>query len=142
MSEWVKYSTSGGVATVTLNRPDKYNTLRSEVITSLQGVLEKANRDDDVRVIILQGAGDAFCAGFDFSDGLDAYDNMGLQSTQTLGPILDGVMRNTPQGRHFVDVASQKGVGGAVEMRDGPFGDYSQGAAEDQPRKRSELNLP
>ena len=31
-----------------------------------------------------------------------AYDNMGLQSTQTLGPILDGIMRNTPEGREFV----------------------------------------
>ena len=34
-----------------------------------------------------------------------AYDNMGLQSTQTLGPILDGIMRNTPEGREFVRFA-------------------------------------
>ncbi len=69
-----------------------------------------------------------------------AYDNMGLQGIQTLGPILDGAMRNTPEGRDFVQVARAGGVKAAVEMRDGPFGDYSQGAREDQPRKRSELD--
>jgi enoyl-CoA hydratase len=68
-----------------------------------------------------------------------AYDNMGLQSTQTLGPVLDGVMRNTPEGRAFVRLARDKGVKQAVAERDGPFGDYSQGRAQDQPRKRSEL---
>ena len=68
-----------------------------------------------------------------------AYDNMGLQSTQTLGPILDGIMRNTPEGREFVHVAAREGVRGAIEKRDGPFGDYSQAPAEEQQRKRSEL---
>ena len=70
-----------------------------------------------------------------------AYDNMGLQSTQTLGPILDGIMRNTPEGRDFVRVAATEGVREVVTRRDGPFGDYSQGPPEDQPRKRSELGI-
>ncbi|MEO0962004.1 MAG: enoyl-CoA hydratase, partial [Pseudomonadota bacterium] len=70
-----------------------------------------------------------------------AYDNMGLQSTQTLGPILDGIMRNTPEGRQFVRDAFDGGVKSAVIKRDGPFGDYSQGKPEDQPRKKSELGL-
>lgn len=69
-----------------------------------------------------------------------AYDNMGLQTTQTLGPILDGAMRNTPEGREFVRVSMEEGVKAAVIRRDGPFSDYSQGAREDQPRKRSELD--
>lgn len=68
-----------------------------------------------------------------------AYDNMGLRSTQTLGPVLDGVMRNTPEGRDFVRVARDQGVKQAVTLRDGPFGDYSQGPADAVPRKRSEL---
>jgi enoyl-CoA hydratase len=68
-----------------------------------------------------------------------AYDNMGLQSTQILGPILDGAMRNTPEGRQFVRDALEGGVKSAVIKRDGPFGDYSQGPREDQPRKRSEM---
>ena len=68
-----------------------------------------------------------------------AYENMGLQSTQTLGPILDGIMRNTPEGREFVNVSGSEGVKTAIQRRDGPFGDYSQAPPEEQPRKRSQL---
>ncbi len=291
--EIVKYKTSERVATITLNRPDKFNTLRGDMIEGLEAALAQANRDPEVCVIILEGAGDSFCAGFDFSaagygsteqeerdpgmvmhnvtnrftsyittfmglwrglkptiskvhgycvgggselalcadlvvasdcarfgtpysrvwgchltgmwvqrlglakakyyalsgewisgrqaveaelinfsyplEDLDrevdaladrlsqipltqlsamklivnqAYDNMGLQSTQTLGPILDGIMRFTPEGVAFVDEAREHGVRAVIEKRDGPFGDYSQGVPEDQPRRRSELNLP
>ena len=289
------YSTSGAVATITLNRPEKYNTLRPSLLDELDVALRQANNDNQIKVIVLEGAGDAFCAGFDFSDGLEhfgehiteagydpgmdvdmvinpyksymtqfmglwrglkptiakvhgycmgggsemalcadlviasqdarigtpysrvwgchlsgmwvyrlglakakyyaltgewvsgeeaarielinesvplveldqtvqdlaeklaqipltqlismklvvnqAYDNMGLQSTQTLGPILDGIMRNTPEGREFVKVAKRDGVKAAVTLRDGPFKDYSQGPHEQQPRKKSELGL-
>ena len=68
-----------------------------------------------------------------------AYENMGLQSTQTLGPILDGIMRNTPEGRGFVNDARDLGVKAVVTKRDAPFGDYSQAPKAEQPRKRSEL---
>ncbi|MCA9664526.1 MAG: crotonase/enoyl-CoA hydratase family protein [Myxococcales bacterium] len=291
----IKYRKEGAIATITLNRPSKYNTLRFEMIERLSDALRDANRDDEIRVIVLQGAGDSFCGGFDFSGGLEhypgitedgydpgvdhhmvtnqytsyltafmglwrglkptiakvhgycvgggsemalcadlviasdcarfgtpyarvwgchltgmwvyrlglakakyyaltgewvsgkeaseiglinfsypleeldqrvdalaaklakipltqlvsmklivnqAYDNMGLQSTQTLGPILDGAMRNTREGRAFVHLAMEQGVKAAVVERDGPFGDYSQGAEDEQPRKRSELGLP
>lgn len=288
----VLYETDGAIATITLNRPEKYNTLRAEVIDGLDAALREANRDPQIKVIILQGAGDSFCGGFDFSDGLEhygsikedgydpgmdvhsvtnqyttylhafmglwrgqkptiakvhgycvgggsemalcadlviasedarfgtpysrvwgchlsgmwvyrlglakakyyaltgewisgkeaadielinfavpledldarvqaeaeklasipltqlismklivnqTYDNMGLQSTQTLGPILDGIMRNTPEGRQFVRDAASGGVKEAVIKRDGPFGDYSQAPKSEHPRKRSEL---
>jgi enoyl-CoA hydratase len=55
-----------------------------------------------------------------------AYENMGLASTQTLGPILDGLMRNTPEALDFIARAERDGVRTAVAERDGPFGDYSQ----------------
>jgi len=290
--EMIKFAKNEAIATVTLNRPEKYNTLRIEMIRELENALMDANHDDAIKVIVLEGAGDTFCGGFDFSGGLDhfehikeenydpgvdiqwvtnsytsyipkfmglwrglkptiakvhgycvgggselalcsdlviasdcarigtpyarvwgchltgmwvyrlglakakyyaltgewisgreatkielinfsypleeldqrvdelaeklalipmtqlmamklivnqAYDNMGLQSTQTLGPILDGAMRNTPEGREFVRVSMEEGVKAAVIKRDGPFNDYSQGPLEDQPRKRSEL---
>ena len=290
----VLYSKNKGIATITLNRPSKANTLRMEVIRGMNDYLAEANRDSDVKVIVLEGAGDNFCGGFDFSGGLDhydsikeqgydpgmdvhwvanqytsyipafmglwrgtkptiakvhgycvgggselalcadlvvasddarigapyarvwgchltgmwvhrlglakakyyaltgewisgkeaaaielinfshpleqldaevlklaeklttipltqlvsmklivnqAYDNMGLQSTQTLGPILDGIMRNTPEGREFVRIAASEGVREAITRRDGPFGDYSQAPREEQPRRRSELGL-
>ena len=62
-----------------------------------------------------------------------AYENMGLASTQALGPILDGLMRNTPDAAEFIELAESEGVGAAVERRDGPFGDYSQAPASEQP---------
>jgi enoyl-CoA hydratase len=55
-----------------------------------------------------------------------AFENMGLATTQLLGPILDGYMRNTPEARTFVRTAAERGVAAAVAERDAPFGDYSQ----------------
>jgi enoyl-CoA hydratase len=62
-----------------------------------------------------------------------AYENMGLASTQTLGPILDGLMRNTPDALAFIDTAEQEGVRRVVERRDGPCADYSQAPPALQP---------
>jgi enoyl-CoA hydratase len=62
-----------------------------------------------------------------------AYENMGLASTQFLGPVLDGLMRNTPEAKEFIELAEREGVSGAVVQRDGPFGDYSQAPPEEQP---------
>jgi enoyl-CoA hydratase len=62
-----------------------------------------------------------------------AYENMGLASTQFLGPVLDGLMRNTPEAKEFIELAEREGVSGAVIQRDGPFGDYSQAPPEEQP---------
>jgi len=62
-----------------------------------------------------------------------AYENMGLASTQFLGPVLDGLMRNTPEAKEFIELAERDGVSGAVVQRDGPFGDYSQAPPQEQP---------
>jgi enoyl-CoA hydratase len=62
-----------------------------------------------------------------------AYENMGLHSTQTLGLVLDGLMRNTPDGLAFVETAAREGVQAVTQRRDGPFGDYSTGGPADKP---------
>ncbi|MFZ0886943.1 MAG: crotonase/enoyl-CoA hydratase family protein [Candidatus Binataceae bacterium] len=62
-----------------------------------------------------------------------AYENMGLASTQALGPILDGLMRNTPDAQRFIEMAEREGVPAVVAARDGVFGDYSQAPPEEQP---------
>jgi enoyl-CoA hydratase len=62
-----------------------------------------------------------------------AYENMGLASTQALGPILDGLMRNTPEAKRFIELAERDGVSSVTALRDGPFGDYSQAPPEEQP---------
>jgi enoyl-CoA hydratase len=62
-----------------------------------------------------------------------AYERMGLGATQTLGPILDGLMRNTPEAEAFIAKAASEGVRTATEERDRPFGDYSVASGADRP---------
>jgi enoyl-CoA hydratase len=62
-----------------------------------------------------------------------AYENMGLGSTQLLGPILDGLMRNTPDAQEFISRAAADGVHAAAVERDAPFADYSAGGPDDKP---------
>jgi enoyl-CoA hydratase len=289
--ETILYEVKDRLATITLNRPEKFNTIKPPMPDELEQALAKANADRDVRVIILKGAGKAFCAGFDFSEDLEhfaqwggqagsetwdpgrdmmmvtspfvgpvpkfmsiwrspkpviarvhgwcvgggsdmallcdvivasedtrfgtpysrvwgcyltgmwfyrlgltktkmlaltgdsisgkeaadlglinkavpvdkleeevqywanrmaqcpttqlaamklvvnqAFDNMGLMNTQLIGSILDGYMRNTPEGLEFVKKSMEKGVATAIADRDAPFGDYSQGPPELKPK--------
>ncbi|HVE67999.1 MAG TPA: crotonase/enoyl-CoA hydratase family protein [Solirubrobacteraceae bacterium] len=62
-----------------------------------------------------------------------AYENMGLASTQLLGPVLDGLMRNIPEAKEFVRMAEEQGVPAVVAERDGRFADYSQAPPAEQP---------
>ena len=54
-----------GVATLTLNRPDQYNSLSEELLAELQSALDAIAADPAVRVVVIAGAGKAFCAGHD-----------------------------------------------------------------------------
>ncbi len=290
--ETVLYETGDAIATITLNRPERLNTIVPPMPDELQDAVQRATLDDAVKVIVLRGAGRSFCAGFDFGGGFhhwdegmttdgrwdpgkdfamatspasgpvpkfmsiwhspkpvvaqvhgwcvgggsdmalcadlviasddarigtpysrmwgcyltgmwlyrlgltrakeyaltgrplsgteaadaglinrsvpfaelettvaaeasrlaeipisqlsamklivnQAYENMGLASTQTLGPILDGLMRNTPEAAEFIGIAERDGVGAAIGRRDGPFGDYSQAPPEEQPDPRN-----
>jgi len=286
--ETLLYATEGAIATVTLNRPERLNTIVPPMPDELEAAIGRAVRDPEVKVIVLRGAGRAFCAGYDFGGGFEhwgeamntdgkwdpgkdfvmttapevaptqkfmsvwrspkpviaqvhgwcvgggsdfalcadlviasedavigtpysrmwgaylsgmwiyrlglakakwhaltgrplsgrqaadielineavpfdrlearvaeiaadlatipvsqlsamklmvnqAYENMGLASTQTLGPILDGLMRNTPDALDFIDRAERDGVRAVVTERDGRFGDYSQAPPELRP---------
>jgi enoyl-CoA hydratase len=62
-----------------------------------------------------------------------AYENMGLHSTQTLGPILDGLMRNTPDAEAFIAQAGSEGVRAATNVRDERFADYSMAGSDRRP---------
>src|SRR5271163_2027380 len=63
--ETLLYETGGGVAVVTLNRPDKMNAFNSTMGREMVEAFKEAERDPDVRAIIMTGAGKAFCAGAD-----------------------------------------------------------------------------
>ncbi|MEM7543593.1 MAG: crotonase/enoyl-CoA hydratase family protein [Pseudomonadota bacterium] len=71
-----------------------------------------------------------------------AYENMGLRSTQLLGSVLDGLMRNTPEALEFIEFAEQAGVPAAVAKRDGLFEDYSQGDSSDKPNPNHSFDPP
>jgi enoyl-CoA hydratase len=286
--ETLLYDTEGAIATVTLNRPDRLNTIVPPMPDELERAIDAAVADRDVKVIVLRGAGRAFCAGFDLGGGFhhwdeglttdgkwdpgkdfmmatsptfgpvpkfmsiwrspkpviaqvhgwcvgggsdmalcadlviasedarigtpysrmwgcyltgmwiyrlgltrakeyaltgkplsgreavevglineavpferlesevrgtaerlasvplsqlaamklvvnQAFDNMGLASTQKLGPILDGLMRNTPDALHWIEVAEREGVSAVAGERDRLFADYSAGPADEQP---------
>jgi enoyl-CoA hydratase len=55
-----------------------------------------------------------------------AYENMGLRTTQMLGTVFDGIARHTPEGIAWRDMAMKEGFREAVRKRDGPFGDYGE----------------
>jgi len=62
------FDTSEHVATITLNRPDRLNAISGPMLDSLSQALIDADRDPEVRVIILTGAGKGFCAGLDLKE--------------------------------------------------------------------------
>jgi enoyl-CoA hydratase len=72
VGETVLYDAGDGVATLTLNRPDRLNTIVPELIGDLRAGLERAWGDPDVRAIRLRGAGRVFCAGYDIDWGAEA----------------------------------------------------------------------
>lgn len=61
------YEIKNGAAIITLNRPDKRNALNDQIISDLGRAIAEANSDDQVRVVVLRGAGKDFCAGADLS---------------------------------------------------------------------------
>ena len=64
----------GGVLTTTLNRPDKKNAIDTVMIDALAALLERAELDAAVRVVVVRGAGKDFCAGMDLSELLESAD--------------------------------------------------------------------
>jgi enoyl-CoA hydratase len=68
----VRYEAGDGVATLTLNRPERLNAITPELIADLRAALERAQRDEEVRAVLLRGAGRAFCAGYDIGWGAES----------------------------------------------------------------------
>ncbi len=101
MSDAVVVENEGGVVTVTLNRPEKRNAVDGEIIDGLLQAQKTLASDPTVRVVVLTGAGEAFCAGLDMANfgdmvsgdlsadsAADAYDDLspaGANRVQQLG---------------------------------------------------------
>ena len=92
----VLYEVDGGVATITLNRPERMNTISRAMLGQLTERLVQADEDPAVRVVILTGTGRAFCAGLDLAEATRTpkAGEEGISNSATLATNLD--LRNTP----------------------------------------------
>ncbi len=68
MSELVLYERRGPAAWITFNRPEKLNAISRAMVDDLHGELARALADDDVKIVVLTGAGKAFSAGYDIGE--------------------------------------------------------------------------
>src|SRR5689334_25333063 len=73
----IRCERDGPFMIVTLNRPDKLNAYTGQMGAEITDAFERADRDDEVRAIIVTGAGRAFCAGADVSGGAASFDTSG-----------------------------------------------------------------
>ncbi|MBP0630982.1 MULTISPECIES: crotonase/enoyl-CoA hydratase family protein [unclassified Cupriavidus] len=72
--ETLRYAVEDGVATITLHRPDQLNAFTAQMMQDLIGAFDATDADDNVRAVIVTGAGRAFCAGADLSGGSSTFD--------------------------------------------------------------------
>src|SRR5690348_1568396 len=74
--ETLLYQTDGSIATITLNRPERLNTIVPPMPDEFASAVEAASLDESIKVIVLRGAGRSFCAGYDFGGGFHHWDEM------------------------------------------------------------------
>lgn len=94
--QFLTYEISGGIATITLNRPDVYNALNDEITFELQDALKACAKDAAVRVVVLTGAGKAFCSGQDLKSGAGQKRSFLDSLHKRYNPIVRA-MRNLPK---------------------------------------------
>jgi len=101
--ETIKLEIENGVATLTLNRPDKLNAFNTLMMKEMIACFDHTDANDDVKAVIVTGAGRAFCAGADLSSGAQTFD----YDAQTDGARKDA---RTPEG-------VQRDGGGLLTLR-------------------------
>jgi enoyl-CoA hydratase/carnithine racemase len=88
--EQIRYDAADGVVTITLNRPEKLNAVTSVLIRELLAAFDAVDADDGARVVIVTGAGRAFCAGADLSAGTQTFDGARRGRPEVDGEHRDG----------------------------------------------------
>ncbi len=92
--ETLIYAVEDGVATVTLNRPEKLNAFTSRMMAELIAVFDLTDADDEVGAVIVTGSGRAFCAGADLSSGGATFDYTATTDPARLEARVGGVQRD------------------------------------------------
>lgn len=106
MSEYreIRYEVADGIATVTLHRPDRLNAFTATMARELVAAFDATDADDDVRVVLVTGAGRGFCAGADLEGGAGTFD--ASERTGATAPVGFGTVGEVPRD-----------VGGVVALR-------------------------
>src|SRR5258708_35724260 len=105
--ETIKYEVAEQILTITLNRPDKLNAFNGAMQKELIDAFDSADKDDNVRAIIVTGAGRGFCAGADLSSGADTFDRDARR-----GPV-----KRLPNGKVDYSDPNVRDGGGQVTLR-------------------------
>lgn len=86
----IHYEVVDRVATITLDRPEQMNAFTNRMMRELLDAFDRVDADDDVRVVIVTGAGRAFCAGADLSSGAETFSAGGSDEHTSVGVPRDG----------------------------------------------------
>ena len=92
MSGTITTGVSDHIMTITLDRPESLNSFNIAMLRELHDAFDRADSDDDVRVVIVTGAGRAFCAGADLSGGAESFDHESVTGSvgSPSGEVRDG----------------------------------------------------
>ncbi|MBA0051422.1 enoyl-CoA hydratase [Streptomyces sp. AJS327] len=93
MSDTVHYTVAGGLATITLNRPDAMNALDDELKSALRDTLHAAEADESVRAVLLTGNGRAFCVGQDLKEHTESLRERGGAALDTVEEHYNPIVR-------------------------------------------------
>ena len=109
------YEVEDGIATITLNRPDKLNAYNGQMRVELGLLFDETDADDAVRAVIVTGAGRAFCAGADLASGGDTFDRKAAQHQPYLEKLKVGDVYRDGGGTNTLRIyESLKPVIGAI----------------------------
>jgi len=85
----LRYSAGERIARITLNRPERLNAIVTAMPREIRLAVEQANADDEVHVIILEGAGRAFCSGYDLKEFAEAAADTPCTQSMPWDPMID-----------------------------------------------------
>jgi len=117
--ETITYETEGPIAWISLNRPEKLNAINERMVTELKLATDKAQIDDEIRVMIVKGEGRAFSAGFDLEDSPDIDINPELRLKalkEELYSDFDLIMRFWDSPKPTIAAVHTYCLGGAMEL--------------------------
>ena len=114
--ETIEYERRGAIGLITLNRPDRLNAINHQMIEDLNSVLDAIEADDNVRVMVLHGAGRAFCAGFDLKDEAEIQDQGVVELIPVMQHDMDSIMRLWHFPKPTIAAVHGYGIAGGCEL--------------------------